>query len=40
MMRSTATIQTVKARRYLEALVNHFNIKATAAYTNDSGTIE
>lgn len=40
MMNTTATIQTVKARRYMKALVNHFNKKVSAAYTDDSGYIE
>lgn len=40
MVNSTATIQTGKARRYMKALVNHFNRKVTAVYTEDSGYIE
>lgn len=40
MMETTATVQTEKARRYMKALVNHFNRKVTAVYTNDSGYIK
>jgi hypothetical protein len=35
-----ATVQTVKARRFMKALVNHFNRKVSAEYTQDSGYIE
>ena len=39
-MRSTSTVQTGKAPRYMKALVNHFSRKADAAYDGDSGYIE
>jgi hypothetical protein len=35
---ATAQVATAKAERYLKALCNHFDRKATASYeTNDSG---
>ncbi len=38
-MNTTATVQTDKARRYMKALVNHFNRKVSAEYSEDSGYI-
>lgn len=37
---ATATVETAKASRYLKALCNHFDRKATARYDDENGHIE
>lgn len=39
-MKSTSTVQTEKAPRYMKALVNHFGRKTKAVYEENSGYIE
>ena len=36
---ATSTVQTAKAARYMKALCNHFDRKATAAYEGNQGHI-
>lgn len=40
MMKAHAAVETPKAARYLKALCNHFDRKATAEYTDTRGTVQ
>ena len=40
MFSAQATIETVKASRYLKALCNHFNRKVTAEYDDNHGLVQ